>query len=52
MSEELVSKIRLKDVKGSTNFKPLKVSSSLNSLLKPIIEAFEASDKVKIDRLH
>lgn len=48
MSEELVSKIRLKDVKGSTNFKPLKVSSSLNSLLKPIIEAFEASDKVKI----
>jgi len=48
MSEELLSKIRLKDTKGVTNFKPLTVDSSNNSLLKPIIEAFEASDKVKI----
>jgi len=48
MSEELLSKIRLKDTKGVINFKPLKVTSTLNSLLKPIIEAFEDSDKVKI----
>jgi hypothetical protein len=48
MSEELLSKIRLKDIKGSNNFKPFKVDSTSNSLLKPIIEAFENSDKVKI----
>lgn len=48
MSEELLSKIRLKDTKGVINFKPLKVDSTSNSLLKPIIEAFENSDKVKI----
>lgn len=48
MSEELLSKIRLKDTKGAINFKPLKVDSLTNSLLKPIIEAFENSDKVKI----
>ena len=48
MSEELLSKIRLKDTKGSTNFRPLKVTSALNSLLKPIIEAFESAEKVKI----
>jgi len=48
MSEEILSKIRLKDTKGNINFKPLKVDSSSNSLLKPIIEAFENSDKVKV----
>lgn len=48
MSEELLSKIRLKDTKDVINFKPLKVDSTSNSLLKPIIEAFENSDKVKI----
>jgi tRNA nucleotidyltransferase/poly(A) polymerase len=48
MSDELLSKIRLKDTKGTINFKPFKVDSTSNSLLKPIIEAFENSDKVKI----
>lgn len=48
MSEEIISKIRLKDTKGEINFKPLQVNSTINSLLKPIIEAFENSDKVKI----
>jgi tRNA nucleotidyltransferase/poly(A) polymerase len=48
MSEEILSKIRLKDTKGVINFKPLKVDSLINSLLKPIIEAFNDGDKVKI----
>ena len=48
MSEELLSKIRLKDVKGNINFKPLLINSSINHLLKHIIDAFNNADKVKI----
>ncbi len=48
MSDELLSKIRLKDTKGVINFRPLKVTSTSHSLLKPIIEAFDNADKVKI----
>ena len=48
MNEEILSKIRLKDVKGNINFKPLQVNSTINYLLKPIIDAFNNADKVKI----
>ncbi len=48
MADEFLSKIRLKDSKESIEFRPFKVTSSLNSLLKPIIEAFENADKVAI----
>jgi hypothetical protein len=48
MSEQILSKIRLKDSKESINFRPLKVNSTVNSLLKPIIDAFENSDKVHL----
>jgi len=46
--DDFVSKIRLKDSKESIQFRPLKVSSSMNAILKPIIEAFDNADKVAI----
>ena len=48
MADDFLSKLRLKDSKESTSFKPFKVSSSMNALLKPIVDAFENSDKVTI----
>ena len=48
MSEQILSKIRLKDSKESLNFRPFKISSTSNNLLKPIVEAFENSDKVEL----
>lgn len=48
MADEFLSKIRLKDNKDSVVFKPFKVSSSVNSILKPIIDAFNLADQVAI----
>lgn len=48
MADEFLSKIRLKDSKEVISFRPFKVTSSINALLKPIIEAFLNADKVSI----
>jgi hypothetical protein len=48
MADDFLSKLRLKDSKESSSFKPFKVSSTMNTLLKPIVDAFENSDKVTI----